>query len=164
MNNNQDIATNIINDNFSCVAKMPVVDTEDNFNVDQETARLVANGKQVTVNLDLGYPAQLVSPDTRDNTSYRVCDTRMCVGSDYTLELEFDCKPQPDSIEWVVRMNDRRGQVTLREGERRRGYNVGRFQSVRDTRHPDRYRADITFEQLQQEDADINALHVLRVR
>ena len=38
----------------------------------------------------------------------------------------------------MVRSNDRRNQLTLREGEQRRGYRVGKYRSVRDSRHPDR--------------------------
>ena len=38
----------------------------------------------------------------------------------------------------LVRSNDRRNQLTLREGEQRRGYRVGKYRSVRDSRHPDR--------------------------
>ena len=46
--------------------------------------------------------------------------------------------PAPAILEWVIRSNDRRNQLTLREGERRRGYSVGKYRSVRDTRHQDR--------------------------
>ena len=81
---------------------MPNVDSVTN---DQETARLVANGKEVTVTLDLGYPAQLVTldPGSRDNRSMTVCDTNVCVGSDYKLEVEFDSSPAPAILEWVIR-------------------------------------------------------------
>ena len=54
--------------------------------------------------------------------------------------------------------------MTLREGERRRGYNVGKYQSVRNERFPNRYTADITFERIEQQDFDSNALHLLKVK
>ena len=54
--------------------------------------------------------------------------------------------------------------MTLREGERRRGYNVGKYQSVRNERFPNRYTADITFERMEQQDFDSNALHLLKVK
>ena len=38
----------------------------------------------------------------------------------------------------LVRSNDRRNQLTLREGEQRRGYRGGKYRSVRNSRHPDR--------------------------
>ena len=58
---------------------------------------------QVTVSLDLGFPAQLVNADARDNTSLTVCDTGACEGQDFRLELEFDSSPAPAILEWVVR-------------------------------------------------------------
>ena len=122
----------------SCVAQMPDVDSEVSLGSSDEAARLVSNGRQVTAALDLGFPAQLVNSDARDNSSVSVCDTGACAGRDFRLELEFDSSPAPAILEWVVRSNDRRNQVTLREGEQRRGYRVGKYRSVRDTRHPDR--------------------------
>ena len=122
----------------SCVAHMPDVDTEVSLGTTDEAQRLVSNGRQVTVSLNLGFAAQLVSPDPRDNNSLTVCDTRACGGQDFRLELEFDSSPAPAILEWVIRSNDRRNQLTLREGERRRGYSVGKYRSVRDTRHQDR--------------------------
>ena len=88
---------------------------------------------------------------------------RVCEGEDYNLSVEFDSSPAPAILEWVVRSNDRRSQVSLREGERRRGYNVAKYYSVRDERYPDRYKADITFERLQALDMDANAQHTLKV-
>ena len=67
-----------------------------------------------------------------------LCDPALCTGRDYSLDLEFDSSPAPAILEWVIRSNDRRNQLTLREGERRRGYSVGKYRSVRDTRHQDR--------------------------
>ena len=111
---------------------------------------------QVTVSLELGYPAQLArpAPTSRDNTSVELCDPALCTGRDYSLDLEFDSSPEPSSLEWVIRWvpgsssgqvrhlctrsNDRRDSVTLREGERRRGYRVAQLRSARDSRHPDR--------------------------
>ena len=55
---------------FSCVALMPDVDSEVSLGSSDEAARLVSNGRQVTVSLDLGFPAQLVNSDARDNTSF----------------------------------------------------------------------------------------------
>ena len=42
----------------------------------------------------------------------------------------------------MIRINDRRNQLTLREGEQRRGYRVGKYRSVRDSKHPDRSALD----------------------
>ena len=60
---------------------------------------------QVTVSLELGYPAQLASPapGSRDNTSVEICDTALCTGRDYSLDLEFDSSPEPSNLEWVIR-------------------------------------------------------------
>ena len=52
------------------------------------------------------------------------------------------------------RSNDRRSSVVLREGERRRDYEAGRVESVRSSRYPDRFRADMEFLRLSEEDAD----------
>ena len=117
---------------------MPDVDSEVSLGSSDEAARLVSNGRQVTVDLDLGFPAQLVTSDPRDNSSVTVCDTGACEGQDFRLELEFDSSPAPAILEWVIRSNDRRNQVTLREGEQRRGYRVGKYRSVRDSKYPDR--------------------------
>ena len=92
-----------------------------------------------------------------------LCCVRVCEGEDYNLSVEFDSSPAPAILEWVVRSNDRRSQVSLREGERRRGYSVAKYYSVRDERYPDRYKADITFERLQALDMDANAQHTLKV-
>ena len=70
--------------------------------------------------------------------------------------------PQRPSICCVLRMV--LGQVTLREGERRRGYDVSKYYKVRDERFPDRYSADITFQRLQALDVDNNAQHILKVK
>ena len=58
----------------SCVAAMPNVDDDTNSGT---SSKLVTNGKEVRVTLDLGYPALLVSGDTWDNNSLTVCDTRL---------------------------------------------------------------------------------------
>ena len=86
------------------------------------------------------------------------------MGEDYTLSVQFDSSPAPAILEWVIRSNDRRNQFTLREGERRRGYDASKYRGVRDERYPDRYEAELTFERIQQEDADRNVVHLLRVR
>ena len=88
---------------FSCVALMPDVDSEVSLGSSDEAARLVSNGRQVTVSLDLGFPAQLVNSDARDNTSLSVCDTGACEGQDFRLEVEFDSSPAPAILEWVIR-------------------------------------------------------------
>ena len=87
---------------LSCLARMPDVDSEDG-RFDSQNSRLVSNGKEVSVRLELGFPAQLVDSDPRDNTTITICDTRLCVGDRYTLALEFDSNPEPDTVEWVVR-------------------------------------------------------------
>ena len=60
---------------------------------------------QVTVSLELGYPAQLArpAPTSRDNTSVELCDPALCTGRDYSLDLEFDSSPEPSNLEWVIR-------------------------------------------------------------
>ena len=124
-------------DLVSCVARMPDVDNEDT-RFTSQASRLVSNGKEVSVRLELGYPPQLVRSDPRDNNTITICDTRLCVGDYYSLELEFDSSPQPEDVEWTVRSNDRRGQVRLREGERRGDYEAGRLQSGQNSRNSDR--------------------------
>ena len=140
---------------------MPDVDKEDTRS-DLQTSRLVSNGKEVSVRLELGYPAQLVGSDPRDNSTITICDTSLCVGDFYNLVLEFDTSPQPRDVEWTVRSNDRRGQVRLREGERTGDYEAGRV-SVESSRNPDRYTASLAFNRVQQEDADYRTEHSLRV-
>ena len=66
---------------------------------------LLTTAPQVTVSLELGYPAQLASPapGSRDNTTVELCDTSLCTGRDYSLDLEFDSSPEPSNLEWVIR-------------------------------------------------------------
>ena len=52
------------------------------------------------------------------------------------------------------RSNDRRSSVVVREGERRRDYEAGRLESLRSSRYPDRFRADLAFSRVTEEDAD----------
>ena len=62
-------------ENVSCVAQMPVVDAE----MDRRNDKIVANGKQVTVDINLSYQPQLVDPDDlRDNTFITICGTDLC--------------------------------------------------------------------------------------
>lgn len=61
---------------------MPNVDDDTVVGFAMTSSRLVTNGKQVTVTLDLGYSALLVGGDTWDNNSLTVCDTRYWVIKD----------------------------------------------------------------------------------
>ena len=92
---------------------MPDVDSEDG-RFDSENSRLVSNGKEVSVRLELGFPAQLVDSDPRDNTTITICDTRLCVGDRYNLALEFDSNPEPDTVEWIIRSGNYNIKVSNR--------------------------------------------------
>ena len=82
---------------------MPDVDREDS-RFDSENSRLVSNGKEVSVRLELGFPAHLVDSDPRDNSTITICDTELCVGDRYNLVVEFDSNPEPDNVEWIIRL------------------------------------------------------------
>ena len=82
---------------------MPDVDREDS-RFDSENSRLVSNGKEVSVRLELGFPAHLVDSDPRDNNTITICDTELCVGDRYNLVVEFDSNPEPDNVEWIIRL------------------------------------------------------------
>ena len=53
--------------------------------------------------------------------------------------------------------------MVVREGERRRDYEAGRLESVRNSRYPDRFRADLAFTRLTEEDTDFRTEHRLKV-
>ena len=53
--------------------------------------------------------------------------------------------------------------MVVREGERRRDYEAGRLETVRSSRYPDRFRADLVFKRLTEEDTDYRTEHMLKV-
>ena len=53
--------------------------------------------------------------------------------------------------------------MVLREGERRRDYEAGRLETVRSSRYPDRFRAELVFNRLTEEDTDYRTEHMLKV-
>ena len=82
--------------------------------------------------------------------SLTVCDRRLCEGEDWVMEVEFDSKEQVGQsrvtgswaddhftelqvvgAEWVMREQDRRGRVTVKEGERRLHYQAGYVENIR---------------------------------
>ena len=51
--------------------------------------------------------------------------------------------------------------MVVREGERRRDYEAGRLESVRSSRYPDRFRADLAFKRLTEEDTDYSGNNIV---
>jgi len=161
-----DIMSELNKGNISCVAEMPDVDAEDGG--EKSTAndheKLVSNGKQITVDINLSYKPQLVDPeDPRENTTMTICDPHLCEGEDYALAILFESSPAPSSAEWHIRNNDRRGKTVVKEGNKRRTYNAEYVRNIQDRRHPERFEAKITLENIHEKDMGRDTEHLLEV-
>merc|ERR1719189_347885 len=140
-----------------CVARLPSVDDTDSRSQD-----LDYNGKQVAVEVEMEFAPALVRTNCEDDeTTLTVCDDNLDEGRDYRLVVQFDSKPEPTSVEWTLLSDSRRDSVTVKAGNKKESYDTKDFRSVRDRDHPNRYEAEITFENIS--DEDLAGVHELRV-